>query len=104
VLFCDLVGSTAIGARLDPEEWRETLARFHRTAAEAITRFDGHVAKNLGDGVMAYFGWPEAHACAGGYRTGLGDDNRRDASAGLGLVRHRGAGLGAEGARTSFTG
>ena len=61
VLFCDLVGSTAIAARLDPEQWRETLAGFHRVAAEAITRSDGHVAKYLGDGVMAYFGWPAAH-------------------------------------------
>ena len=61
MLFCDLVGSTAIAAQLDPEEWRETLAGFHRAAAEAITRFDGHVAKYLGDGVMAYFGWPAAH-------------------------------------------
>src|ERR1700730_18147611 len=61
VLFCDLVGSTAIATRLDPEQWRETLAGFHRAAAEAITRFDGHVAKYLGDGVMAYFGWPAAH-------------------------------------------
>src|SRR5580658_4629812 len=61
VLFCDLVGSTAIAAQLDPEEWRETIADYHRAAAEAITRFDGHVAKNLGDGVMAYFGWPAAH-------------------------------------------
>jgi class 3 adenylate cyclase len=61
VLFCDLVRSTAIAARLDPEQWRETLAGFHRAAAEAITRFDGHVAKYLGDGVMAYFGWPAAH-------------------------------------------
>jgi class 3 adenylate cyclase len=61
VLFCDLVGSTAIAARLDPEEWRETLAGFHRVAAAGITRFDGHVAKYLGDGVMAYFGWPAAH-------------------------------------------
>src|SRR6202163_858886 len=61
VLFCDLVGSTAIAAQLDPEEWRETLAGFHRAAAEATTRFDGHVAKYLGDGVMAYFGWPVAH-------------------------------------------
>src|ERR1700682_4316124 len=61
VLFCDLVGSTAIAARLDPEEWRETVDGFHRAIAEAITRFDGHVAKYLGDGVMAYFGWPEAH-------------------------------------------
>src|ERR1700720_4568396 len=61
VPFCDLVGSTAIAARLDPEQWRETLAGFHREAAEAITCFDGHVAKYLGDGVMAYFGWPAAH-------------------------------------------
>src|ERR1700693_2387518 len=61
VLFCDLVGSTAIAARLDPEQWRETVAGYHRTAAEAITRFDGYVAKYLGDGVMAYFGWPAAN-------------------------------------------
>jgi class 3 adenylate cyclase len=61
VLFCDLVGSTEIAARLDPEEWRETVAVYHRAAAEAITRFGGHVAKFLGDGVMAYLGWPEAH-------------------------------------------
>src|SRR5882762_4932759 len=61
VLFCDLVGSTGIAAQLDPEEWRETVAGYHRTAAEAITHFDGHVAKYLGDGVMAYFGWPAAH-------------------------------------------
>src|SRR6266481_4243390 len=52
VLFCDLVGSTEIAARLDPEEWRETVAGYHRVAAEAIRRFDGHVAKYLGDGVM----------------------------------------------------
>jgi class 3 adenylate cyclase len=61
VLFCDLVGSTEIAAQLDPEEWRELVASYHRAAAEAITRFDGHVAKYLGDGVMAYFGWPAAH-------------------------------------------
>src|SRR5580704_9059311 len=76
VLFCDLVGSTAIAAQLDPEEWRETLAGFHCTAAEAITRFDGHVAKNLGDGVMAYFGWPAAHD----------NDAERAARAGLGIL------------------
>jgi class 3 adenylate cyclase len=76
VLFCDVVGSTAIAARLDPEEWRETLAGFHRTAAEAITRFDGHVAKNLGDGVMAYFGWPAAHD----------NDAERAARAGLAII------------------
>ena len=58
VLFCDLVGSTGIAARLDPEEWRETVDGYHRAAAEAITRFGGHVAKYLGDGVMAFFGYP----------------------------------------------
>jgi class 3 adenylate cyclase len=61
VLFCDLVGSTEIAARLDPEEWREMVAAYHRAAAEAITRYGGHVAKYLGDGVMAFFGYPQAH-------------------------------------------
>jgi predicted ATPase/class 3 adenylate cyclase len=61
VLFCDLVGSTEISSRLDPEEFRELVADYHRAATEAITRFGGYAAKYLGDGVMAYFGWPEAH-------------------------------------------
>jgi predicted ATPase/class 3 adenylate cyclase len=60
-LFCDLVGSTEIAARLDPEEWRETVAAYHRAAAEVIILYGGHVAKYLGDGVMAFFGYPEAH-------------------------------------------
>jgi len=76
VLFCDLVGSTGIAARLDPEQWRETIAGYHRAAAEAIVRFDGHVAKYLGDGVMAYFGWPAAHD----------NDAERAARAGLALL------------------
>ena len=76
VLFCDLVGSTAIAAQLDPEEWRETVDGYHRAAAEAITRFDGHVAKYLGDGVMAYFGWPAAHD----------NDAERAARAGLAIL------------------
>ncbi|MBV8772660.1 MAG: AAA family ATPase, partial [Deltaproteobacteria bacterium] len=61
VLFCDLVGSTELAARLDPEEYQHMLAAYHRAAAEAIARFEGHVAKYLGDGVMAYFGYPAAH-------------------------------------------
>ena len=76
VLFCDLVGSTAIAAQLDPEEWRETVAGYHRAAAEAITRFGGHVAKYLGDGVMAFFGYPEAHD----------NDAERAARAGLSII------------------
>ena len=61
VLFCDLVGSTEIAGHLDPEQWREIVGEYHRAAAQAIERFGGHVAQYLGDGVMAYFGWPEAH-------------------------------------------
>ena len=58
VLFCDLVGSTALASSMDPEDWRTAVASYHRKAAEVITRFGGHVAKYLGDGVMAFFGWP----------------------------------------------
>jgi class 3 adenylate cyclase len=76
VLFCDLVGSTQIAAQLDPEEWRETVAGYHRGAAEAITLFGGHVAKYLGDGMMAFFGYPEAHD----------NDAERAARAGLAIL------------------
>jgi len=61
VLFCDLVNSTEIAARLDPEEWHEVAGQYQRTAAEAVTRFGGHVAKYLGDGLVVYFGYPQAH-------------------------------------------
>ena len=61
VLFCDLVGSTEIASHLDPEQWREIVGEYHRAAAQAIERFGGSVAQYLGDGVMAYFGYPEAH-------------------------------------------
>jgi len=76
VLFCDLAGSTGIAAHLDPEEWREMVGGYHRAAAEAITRFGGHVAKYLGDGVMAFFGYPEAHD----------NDAERAARAGLAIL------------------
>jgi class 3 adenylate cyclase/tetratricopeptide (TPR) repeat protein len=61
VMFCDLVGSTALSARLDPEEMREVIRAYHNAVAGEITRFEGHVAKFMGDGVLAYFGWPRAH-------------------------------------------
>src|SRR5215471_3880609 len=61
ILFSDLVGSTEIAAHLDAEDWREIAAQYQRTAAAAVTRFGGHVAKYLGDGLMVYFGWPQAH-------------------------------------------
>ena len=58
VMFCDLVGSTALSARLDPEELREVIGAYHRCVAEAVRRFDGLVAKYMGDGVLVYFGYP----------------------------------------------
>jgi class 3 adenylate cyclase len=76
VLFCDLVNSTSLAAQLDPEEWREIVAGYHHAAAQAIERFGGHVAQYLGDGVMAYFGWPEAHD----------NDAERAARAGLAIL------------------
>jgi class 3 adenylate cyclase len=76
VMFCDLVGSTALSARLDPEELREVIAAYHRCVAEVVRRFDGFVAKYMGDGVLIYFGYPRAHE----------DDAERAAHAGLDIV------------------
>jgi class 3 adenylate cyclase len=76
VLFADLVGSTALSARLDPEEMREVLRSYQDAAAGAVARFGGHVAKLMGDGVLAYFGWPRAHE----------DDAERAVRAGLGIA------------------
>lgn len=61
VLFCDVVGSTELSARLDPEDLREVLRRYQATCAEAIERRGGMIAQFLGDGIMAYFGYPRAH-------------------------------------------
>ena len=61
VMFCDLVGSTELSRRLDPEDLREVMRRYQDAVAGAITRYEGYVAKFLGDGVLAYFGWPQAH-------------------------------------------
>jgi class 3 adenylate cyclase/tetratricopeptide (TPR) repeat protein len=61
VLFCDLVGSTALAAQLDPEEWRAIIADYHLAMGQAVERFGGYIAQYLGDGVMAFFGYPEAH-------------------------------------------
>jgi class 3 adenylate cyclase len=76
VLFCDLVGSTEIASHLDPEQWREIVGEYHRAAAQAIERLGGSVAQYLGDGVMAYFGYPEAHD----------NDAERAARAGLAIL------------------
>jgi class 3 adenylate cyclase len=77
VLFCDLVGSTELSARLDPEEMREIIGAYQANVAEVVQRWDGHVAKYMGDGALAYFGWPQAHE----------DDAERAVRAGLELVQ-----------------
>ena len=61
VLFSDLVGSTVIAGRLDPEEWQKIASDYQRAARDAVLRYGGNVARYLGDGVLALFGWPEAH-------------------------------------------
>jgi Double zinc ribbon/Adenylate and Guanylate cyclase catalytic domain len=62
VMFCDLVGSTPLSERLDPEELREVVRAYQQTSAEVIQRFEGHIAQYLGDGLLVYFGWPGVSA------------------------------------------
>ena len=76
VMFCDLVGSTALSARLDPEDMRQVMALFHRRIAEVIGGYQGIVARYMGDGALAYFGYPQAHE----------DDAEQAVRAGLALV------------------
>jgi class 3 adenylate cyclase/predicted ATPase len=61
VMFCDLVDSTALVARLDPEDTREVISAYQNAVTRQVARFDGHVAKFMGDGVLVYFGWPRGH-------------------------------------------
>jgi predicted ATPase/class 3 adenylate cyclase len=61
VMFCDLVGSAALAARLDPEDMREVIRAYRECCGERVVRFDGHVAQYLGDGLLVYFGYPHAH-------------------------------------------
>jgi class 3 adenylate cyclase len=76
LMFCDLVGSTPLASRFDPEDLSEIIGAYHRTVADAIGRFDGYVAKYMGDGVLTYFGYPQAHE----------DDAERAVRAGLAVV------------------
>src|SRR5499427_1959971 len=76
VMFSDLVGSTALSARMDPEDLRELISAYRKCAAEAVRRFGGFVARYMGDGVLVYFGYPEAHE----------DDAERAVRAGLELI------------------
>ena len=76
VMFSDLVGSTALSARMDPEDLREVISAYQKCVAETVQRFGGFVAKYMGDGVLIYFGYPQAHE----------DDAERAVRAGLELV------------------
>ncbi len=76
VMFCDLVGSTALSTKLDPEDLREVITSFQDASREAIERYDGFIARYMGDGMLVYFGYPRAHE----------DDAERAVRAGLGVV------------------
>ena len=76
MFFCDLVGSTPLSTRFDPEDLREIVGAYHRCVADTVGRFAGFVAKYMGDGVLIYFGYPEAHE----------DDAERAARAGLAVI------------------
>ena len=76
VMFSDLVGSTALSARMDPEDLREVISAYQKCVAHTVDRFGGFVAKYMGDGVLVYFGYPQAHE----------DDAERAVKAGLALV------------------
>lgn len=74
VLFCDLVGSTPLSERLDPEEYRQVITDYHHVAEKVVQEFNGHIAQYLGDGLLVYFGYPKGleDAAMSGVRTGLG--------------------------------
>src|SRR5262249_20115032 len=76
VLFCDLVDSTVLSGQLDPEDLREVVRAYQDTCAKVIARYDGHIAQYLGDGLLVYFGYPQAHE----------DDAQRAVRAGLGMI------------------
>jgi class 3 adenylate cyclase len=75
VLFCDLVESTRLASQLDPEDLREVVRAYQKVCTAVITQFDGYIAQLLGDGLLVYFGYPQAHE----------DDAQRAVQSGLGL-------------------
>src|SRR5262249_46401157 len=81
VMFCDLVDSTKLSSQLDPEEYREVVRAYQSTCTEVIQRYDGHIAQYLGDGLLVYFGYPQAHE----------DDAQRAVRTGLGIIEAVGA-------------
>jgi hypothetical protein len=64
VMFCDLADSTKLSGQLDPEHLRDVIRAYQSTSAEVIERYEGYIAQHLGDGLMVYFGWPQAHEAA----------------------------------------
>ena len=80
VLFCDLVDSTRLTRQLDPEDWRDVVRAYQQTCGTVIQRFDGYIAQYLGDGLLVYFGYPQAHE----------DDAQRAVRTGLGMVEAMG--------------
>jgi class 3 adenylate cyclase len=76
VMFCDLVDSTKLSSQLDPEEYRDVVRAYQRVCTEVIQRYDGHIAQLLGDGLLVYFGYPQAHE----------DDPHRAVRTGLGIL------------------
>jgi Adenylate and Guanylate cyclase catalytic domain len=95
VLFCDVVDSTALAIQLDPEDLREVVRDYQATCGEVIQRFEGYIAQYLGDGLLVYFGYPQAHE----------DDAQRAVRTGLGVVEavggdsHRAGRRGGDGRR-----
>src|SRR5215813_4327600 len=76
VMFCDLVESTKLASQLDPEEYRDMVRAYQRACTEIVQRYDGHIAQLLGDGLLVYFGYPQAHE----------DDPQRAVRTGLGIL------------------
>src|SRR5262249_44838745 len=76
VMFCDLVDSTKLSSQLDPEEYRDVVHAYQRVCTDVIQRYDGHIAQLLGDGLLIYFGYPQAHE----------DDAQRAVRTGLGIL------------------
>src|SRR5207249_8165725 len=76
VMFCDVVDSTKLSSQLDPEEYRDVVRAYQRVCTEVIQRYDGHIAQLLGDGLLVYFGYPQAHE----------DDTHRAVHTGLGII------------------
>jgi hypothetical protein len=75
-MFCDLVNSTQLSSQLDPEDYREVVRAYQQVCTDVIQRYDGHIAQLLGDGLLVYFGYPQAHE----------DDAQRAVRAGWGIL------------------